>query len=348
VATSRHRAARLVETADPTWQRALTAVSHDVYHLPRYAALEGRRIGARPLAYLYQDGADLLFLPLLMRAVPGSNANDATSAYGYPGPVSTVPPGLGDGFWDAACAALPPTLARAGAVSCFVRLHPLLPFDPDALASTGTVAPRGPTVLVDLRRPVEQMWAQLRKNHRRQIEAAYRDGVTTRFDDSPALDEFIGCYHETMRRVNAADDYFFAPAYFQELWQSMGDGIHLVTAHRRGDMIGGGLFFEHAGIVQYHLGATRTAHLHRQPMKLLLHEVMRWAAARGDHVLHLGGGVGGRPDSLFHFKAGFSPWRTTFHTWQLVVVPDRYAALVADRAASGTADPAFFPAYRAP
>ena len=74
-----------------------------------------------------------------------------------------------------------------------------------------------------------------------------------------------------------------------------------------------------------------------------------WARQRGNDVLHLGGGVGGRADSLFQFKAGFSPRRHAFHTWRVIVDPDQYEALCARRPGSENADDAtdFFPRYRA-
>jgi hypothetical protein len=81
----------------------------------------------------------------------------------------------------------------------------------------------------------------------------------------------------------------------------------------------------------------------------MMHFVAGWAKARGDRTLHLGGGVGGRADSLFHFKAGFSPLRHRFRTLRVVVDEDRYVALVS--ALDAGLDPSdragFFPLYRA-
>jgi hypothetical protein len=65
-------------------------------------------------------------------------------------------------------------------------------------------------------------------------------------------------------------------------------------------------------------------------------------------VFHLGGGKGGRNDSLFEDKAGFSPNRHPFHTWRLVTDREAYRRLVAERRPD--ADPAdmtgTFPPYR--
>jgi hypothetical protein len=74
-------------------------------------------------------------------------------------------------------------------------------------------------------------------------------------------------------------------------------------------------------------------------------DVRRWAAERGDRVIHLGGGRGGSNDSLFAFKARFSPRRHEFYTGRWVLDPRRY-----DRLAqlAPDPDPGYFPPYRAP
>jgi lipid II:glycine glycyltransferase (peptidoglycan interpeptide bridge formation enzyme) len=214
----------------------------------------------------------------------------------------------------------------------------------DALGSRGELVRRGATVAVDLTRPMESLWNGFRSNHRRQIRSAARDGLQVRFDDWSYLDQFIDCYYENMRYVNAGPEYFFNDRYFRRLHQLLGETTHLITAHHQGALIGGGIFFEHGGVVQYHLGATYNRHRDKHPTKSVIHDVIRWSKERGNRVLHLGGGIGGRADSLFHFKAGFSTSHCPFYTWHIVVDPGSYADLVASRPTG--ADPSFFPAYR--
>ena len=90
------------------------------------------------------------------------------------------------------------------------------------------------------------------------------------------------------------------------------------------------------------------------PLKLLLDDVRRWGNARGDLVLHLGGGRGGSEDSLFAFKSRFSRRRHAFHTGRWVLDRVAYQELVAARerwlakAGRSTASPGWFPAFRAP
>jgi hypothetical protein len=334
--------ARLLPAADPAWAAALQHVPHDIYHLPGYAGLDARLLGGTAACAQYTDAEGTLLLPLVLRDVPGSDRVDACSPYGYPGPVADT---ADEGFWRRAVPAVADALRQAGLVSCFVRLHPQLPPPLPALAAAGAVVQHGHTVSIDLTLSEDELWAQTRANHRRQINRARRDGVVVRTDSGGSWNEFVEIYHQTMARVGAGAYYFFDAAYFAGLREALGDALHLISVHD-GDpaspMIGGGLFFEHGGIVQYHLGATRDGFGARQPTKVMFDEVRRWAKARGRTDLHLGGGLGGGQDELFHFKAGFSDRHLPFHTWRLVLDEAGYRELAGPAEVAG-----FFPAYRA-
>jgi hypothetical protein len=337
---------RIVEPGDSAWADAVARVPHDVYHLPGYARVEAEVQAATPVAFVHTGKRHTFLLPLLLRPLPGSTGVDAVSPYGYPGPVSDAPLD-DDASWRAAVQSLLDCLRSRGVVACFVRLHPLLPGRLDALARIGTVVQHGHTVSIDLTAPGDVLWARTRSNHRRNIEQARRSGLQVVIDDWSRLPEFVEAYHETMRRVGATESYFFPPAYFRSLGDHVPGSLHLAVVDDAGTFAGGGIFFEQDGIVQYHLGATRSVYLPRQPTKLMFDEVRRWAAARGDRAFHLGGGVGGRVNPLFHFKAGFSDDRPPFFTWRFVPDPQRYAAALG---AAGRElpvdDSGWFPAYR--
>jgi hypothetical protein len=86
----------------------------------------------------------------------------------------------------------------------------------------------------------------------------------------------------------------------------------------------------------------------------LLDTARLWAAGQQARVFHLGGGVGARTDSLFQFKAGFSPQRHEFLTWRWILEPERYRAVCEERERSDEssglelASADYFPEYRAP
>ncbi|MCM4079199.1 GNAT family N-acetyltransferase [Paractinoplanes hotanensis] len=335
--------AALVGPAAREWKEALHRTRHDTYHLPGYVTLDAALCSGTPAAFWYSDGSRHLLLPLILREIPGTGLRDALSPYGYPGPISDAMPGDRD-FWERACAAMLETLRDEGIVTAFVRMHPLLPAPLPLLARFGTMVHHGETVSMDLTVSLDEMWKQTRSDHRNHINRARRDGTEVVFDDWDRLDEWVAVYHDNMRRVGASDYYFFSREHLAAVHDVMGDRMHLAVALEDGEVVGGNTFFEHHGIATGYVSSTRRAP-RRYADELLYDEVRRWCKARGDTVFHLGGGKGGEQDSLFSYKAGFSPRRHLFHTWRVVSDRMAYEDLVSaagrDTGASGT-----FPPYR--
>jgi hypothetical protein len=153
-----------------------------------------------------------------------------------------------------------------------------------------------------------------------------------------------------MARVGAAAYYFFSADYYAELRRALGERLHLLLVEHGDKVASAALFTECNGLVQYHLGGTREEFLPQAPMKLLFHFARTWFKQRGARLMHLGGGLASRDDSLLHFKAGFSSRRARFHSWRLITAPAAYDALVADWRRESGREPrgTFFPAYREP
>jgi hypothetical protein len=335
---------RLLDVDAPEWVSFLGESLHDFYHLPAYVALCSVQEGGQPRALCVTDDERAMLLPLVIRAIPGGGF-DATSPWGYPGPVGI---GTDDpAFLRVALVAGLQVLREAGLVSAFVRLHPLLnPLPPTAI---GTLVRHGETVSIDLTLPTEQLWAQTRHNHRRDITRAVRLGYVARMDKEwRHLESFKHLYRATMLSRSAAPFYFFEDAYFDGLRDALGENLHLCVVEKDGVIAAAGLFAETNGIVQYHLSGTSDGFRIVQPTKLMMHFVRGWAKDRGNQVLHLGGGIGGDNDSLLQFKVGFSPLRHTFATLRMVIDETDYGRLVAAR--DPLLDPGarsgFFPLYR--
>ncbi|HSD67135.1 MAG TPA: GNAT family N-acetyltransferase [Vicinamibacteria bacterium] len=335
----------LLPPGAPAWDALLLRAEHDFYHLPAYVAASARREGGEPRAIHVEDGERRLLLPVIVRPV-ADGLRDATSPYGYSGPVVD---GGDDAFTREAFLAAEERLARDRIVTLFVRGHPLV--GPSLPPEAGTVVDHGPTVSIDLRRPAEDLWKQTRSTYRHDIARALRAGHRAFLDERfEHLSTFVSIYRATMERVAAAPYYLFTEPYFAELRQALGERLHLWVVAIRGEIAAGGLFVETCGLVQYHLSGTDARFVREGPTKLMLHFVRAWARERGDRYLHLGGGVGGAEDSLFAFKAGFSPERHRFQTLRVVADEPAYRALV--HARDPARDPAdrrgFFPLYRSP
>lgn len=344
--------AELLELSDSRWQEALAELSHDVYHLPEYVAVEAQRLHGRGMAFLGTTSGFRLFVPFVLVEIPNASGRDALAPYGYPGPLASdvMPAGDLRAASVATYAEMLRLLRERHAVTLFLRLHPLLS-RPDLLPpAQGHLARHGQTVSIDLSLPEQDQWSQVRSNHRRQIRRARTVGLQTEIDlVGKQLGEFERLYLETMRRVGAEEHYFFPADYFTTLWERLG-GEHLFVAAVRheGRVACAGLFSRSENIIQYLFGGTRTDALRLQPSKVMFDEVRRWGTVHGFQELHLGGGLGGRADDLFHFKAGFSKRRFAFHTWRYVIDEDAYRRLLGLGPLEAVPLDGFFPAYRSP
>jgi hypothetical protein len=241
-------------------------------------------------------------------------------------------------------------LSERGVVSLFSRLHPLLP-QQELLCGVGRLRPCGRTVAIDLTLPEEVQRARYRPSHRYDIKKARQLGGTVVWDRELAfLTSFVEAYQENMRLVEAGGYYFFDRSYFEQLLRQSGTNLFIVLFGET--MAAGGIFLEAGGTLQFHLAGTRNEWRKWAPMKLLLDEVRQWAVSRGLKTVHLGGGVNGEEDTLFHYKLGFSELTFPFLLWEWVVDEAAYTELAIahrreqERAGRHPSEGAFFPEYR--
>lgn len=356
---------------DKRWSAWVNAHVCDIYHRPEYAQASASHENGTPAAFFAEDEDGALLIPLLIRDIPGSDAIDVASPYGYPAPVWTAsdPTPHFQVFLRA--------LSERNVVSAFLRLHPLLPtpaaayLHSDARSGCGNIVTHGPTVWA-MRKDIDALWEQTRPDHRSDIRRLIRMGYAVEMhaaNDPGAMGAFRSVYHETMERVGASSFYDFSEAYFNAWKKPLAPVCDIVIVRGpEGDVAAAGLFTRHHRWMQFHLSGTSAAHRKYAPTKLMLHRVRSTAWAREHRredcgtrpwsdsppVLHLGGGLEAEEDSLFHFKAGFSKQRAVFKTCRLVCNPATYADLTLERVdLPPDADPSregvsggFFPAYR--
>jgi hypothetical protein len=341
------------------WQGVLDRCGmYDVYHLPEYHLVAEEQGEGQAHLFVFEVDDILVAMPLLLRrcaevaGLEESTHVDATSVYGYPGPIaseSDISASIAKGFLRS----YQSYLKRNAVVSAFSRLHPLMNQD-SLLSSAGDLIDIGPTVAIDLTLPEQAQWEQYRNNHKRDIESAREKGIVCICDERwTYLDDFIDVYHENMQRVAADDYYLFNRSYFAQLRDLLGDHFRLFVALKGKSVIAGGLFTICGSMIQYHLGGTRTRCLDLSPIKLVFDQVRRWGMETGARIFHLGGGVGGKRDGLFHFKAGFSSETRQFGVWRAVVNQRIYEALTQQKHTWNqqrgleSIDKCYFPVYRA-
>lgn len=343
------------------WREVLSRCgTYDVYHLPGYHRVAEEQCGGSAVLFVFESGSIVIVMPLLIRRVqnlPGIETStyfDATSVYGYPGPLSNTEK-VSRRTIESFHKSLRDYLLAHNVVAVFSRLNPILGYEYLLEGfEGGEVVNVGPTVAIDLTLPPEEQWRRFRSNHRRDIQKCRRLGVRCVEDeDGQYLDTFIDLYYETMVYKSAAKPYFFERSYFARLREELQDNLHLFVAIRNGVVLSAALFTLCNGIIQYHLGGTDPRYRDVASSKLIFDAVRLWGYERGARVLHLGGGVGGKEDGVYRFKEGFSNLQYTFRTWRAVLDPPVYWELVKKRypRSRGGQDikkSGFFPLYRDP
>ena len=347
----------LPTTAECEWMDALRASrQYDFHHLPQYHRVaECRGEGVAQL-FVYREDEFMVALPLLLRPVDSAEPDgwhDATSVYGYAGPVlshDVLAASVVRNFQ----AALADELARRNVIAVFSRLHPLIAQE-EVLVGLGECPGNGHTLSIDLTLSEDEQRAGYNRSCRISLRRLEELGFVGLHDrEKRYLAEFVSVYLETMRRVGAQSSYFFDEAYFNLLTRELDEVSHLFVVLKDDAIAAATLCTICNGVVQDHLGGTRDAFLKFSPDRLVVETERRWAKTMGACVFHLGGGVGAQQDSVFQYKRGFSDRRHIFRTWRWVLRPDIYSLFSANAARRNAAlgmqsvSAGYFPAYRCP
>jgi hypothetical protein len=326
----------LVEVEPARWDALVGGLGvTDVYYSRGYVEVSAPLAGGSAvLLDLAGDGGHVLF-PCVVRRDPV----DVVTPYGYGGPL-----GAGDAPPLAEfAAAYQAWCERRGAVSSFVIFHPLLGNRGSEAAAGFHRSPLAGTVAWPLEG--RDVFAAMHKHHRRVVRRARAEGFEVAVERAPAeLDGFVAVYEETMRRTQATPFYFFPDDY----WRALVRDVPLVRVDVRQ---GGALLASVLGMgeppwLHYHLGGSADAARRTGASHLALYGLAVWGQEHGYRALHLGGGVGGRDDSLLEFKRRFAPdGLVPASIGKAVHDPGAYCRLGGGDAIDWDA---FFPAYRAP
>jgi lipid II:glycine glycyltransferase (peptidoglycan interpeptide bridge formation enzyme) len=188
------------------------------------------------------------------------------------------------------------------------------------------------------------LYKAMHRHHRRVVRKA-EGQVELEIRENPAdLDEFAALYATTMRRREAESFYFFPAAYWEELAEGLKDALVLFEARDEDGLAAAALSLASPPWLHYHLGATSDRARRVGVAALLMLTAARWGRERGFSLFHLGGGVGGREDSLWEYKRRFAPdGALPMRIGKAIHDLEAYRALTGGE---GLETGGFFPAYR--
>jgi hypothetical protein len=322
-----------------SWDELVSRLEPDItYHSLGYheASANLEVMGTVPVLLHHQGESADTVIPLLLRPLPDNPGWDATSAYGFGGPVSTSEveePGFGRAVDEWALA--------NNVVASFVRYQPLI--KNHHLGPRATVSVAGQTIAWNLRHA--DLLQLMHPHHRRAVRKADRAGIAVRTALAPTdLQVFRAMYERTMQRQDAQDFYFFPDAYWEVLLGRCSENLLMLEAVLDDKVVAAILCLVGPEYLHYHLGASEDGGRLVGASNRLLLSAAQWGQDRGLTAFHLGGGLRGDSESsLFVFKQRFDPTTAPldFHVGRWVHDPMRYQTL-----SSAVPDVGFFPPWR--
>ncbi len=316
----------------------------DFYHTWYYHSLEKK---GEPILFVYEVDNLIIAFPLIRREIDGINYSDLTSVYGYAGPISNMGfENICDFQMQGFKESFLKYLNEDKNVSVFCRLHPIINHD-ILVKKFGSIRNNGKTVAIDLTIPIEEQRSKYRRQFRSKIKQLRKKGYYLKKASTvEEIQAFVQIYNDNMSRVKAASSYCFDEKYFFNMLASEEFGSSVLLLFSESEITCGAIVTYSNNIMQFHLAATNNKFLHEGPMKMLIDEASLVGREKFMQYLHLGGGVGGKEDSLFEFKAGFSDTILDFNTWRFVHDKKIYDDLVSDKTDNYGIFSDFFPLYR--
>ncbi|SDI94213.1 lipid II:glycine glycyltransferase FemX [Alteribacillus bidgolensis] len=233
-------------------------------------------------------------------------------------------------------------------ISEFVRFHPVID-NSSNVSSIYDVIDVGKTITINLQSR-NQIWADLKGKNRNVIRKAKNSGVEIYWGRNPNLfEEFIDMYNATMDKDNAKDYYYFNKEFYKSIVNDLKYNALMFYAVLEGKIIAMSMILFSNRTMHYHLSASYKEYLAYAPTNLLLYEAACWGCENGFNNFHLGGGLGGKQDSLFKFKEAFNKNSNTyFSIGEKIFDKVKYDELlkIRNRENGFSRNTTFFPAYR--
>lgn len=265
--------------------------------------------------FFYEDAGSVWYHGFHLRNIPNTDFFDVQSPYGYGGPVGTS---QDPNFLHTAWQAWTQWCVQHNVMAEFARFHPLLG---NWIFFHGDIHKNRSTVVIDLE---DNLMAGYKTRVRTTIRKAIKHELQFRWATTvQEQQEFIKHYYEEMRRINAAQSYFFPSSYFSYLFAC--PGTRLGVCELAGETLACAIFLIRGEYMEYHLSAATDYGRKLGAVNLLLHSAALEGQRAGVRRFHLGGGFDSSPDNpLLFFKSGFSPATAEFRIGSKIHLNEEY------------------------
>lgn len=329
---------------------------HDIYYFSGYTKAFQIHGDGEPIMFYYENGKFRAMNVVFKRdigedknflgRIPRNTFFDIRTSYGYGGFL--IEGEMPEDDWHQFDDEYKSACREMGLVCEFVRFHPVLK-NVEKIGAIYDVTTLGPTITMKLQSQV-QIWESLSNKNRNVIRKAQKSGVQIFWGRDPALiDRFITLYNETMDNDNAEEYYYFLKDFYYSILSDLKYNSLIFYAEYEGKLIAMAIILFTNQQMHYHLSASDRKYQHVAPNNLLLYEAACWGCENGYKTFHLGGGLGGKEDSLFSFKKAFNKKSDTmFAIGKKIFDQEKYNELVEIARVNGflNIDESYFPRYR--
>lgn len=333
-----------VITSKNDWKKALEEVENfDFYHTYDYHHLS-KKENSKVVLLQYKENDMLICFPLIIREIKGTNFYDATSVYGYAGPLhKNIDPNFDNSNFAKTLSSF---FKQEKIISVFSRLNPFINNQDIILNKIGETINLGNVVNIDLTKPIDEQRIIFSKTTKRYLNKSRKFLDIKISDKKDYLQQFISLYYENMDRVGATKKYYFSEEYFYNFLNSKDFKTDVIYAVDKATntIVSAAMMIKTNDIIQYHLSGTKSNYLNISPIRLLIDEMRIKGSKDNYKYFNLGGGLGNKDDELFRFKSSFSNDFKPFKVWKHIVNQEVYDKLVKENESDMNSD--FFPLYR--
>ncbi|MEJ8858367.1 hypothetical protein WKW79_27620 [Variovorax robiniae] len=277
----------------------------------------------QPIHLVYESQGDTWMHSFHRGQDPVSGFWDASSPYGYGGPLFTS---SDSEFLNLAWAAYVQWMREQSVVVEYLRFHPMTGND---YCYPGKVTPNREVVWIDLE---AGDWTG-QYAHRLRYSLKKASKFALHVEETPLsvhVSRFGRFYRDAMAEMGASDFYFFTDRYFQLLASRPDAQLAVCRQGSEEDApwLAACVLLRGSSISEYHLAGTTAEGRAVCASNFLLHACTRSANKSEQKIFYLGGGTDPSSENpLLFFKGSYSPLRRTYKTGTQLFDAARYAQL---------------------
>ncbi len=332
-----------------TYGEIVSNVFHNPYYHIEYLQ-HHKNATNRIIAFLLEKKECIAIMPMILSPIQNTGYSDATSPYGYNGPLFKN--GISEDDISCYWGMIDQWYMENKIVTEFIRFS----LTNNHINYTGKNVKTLTNVCGILKESFDDQWETFDKKVRNNYRKAISSGLSFKLHDQGSMDmdlvdSFYKIYYKTMQRNNASKFLFFSAEYFHNLVLNHKGDFTIGMVYHEGQPISTELHIHYKDSVYAFLGGTDSDFFHTRPNDFLRVEVIKWAIGNDKKKYVLGGGIKD-DDGLYKSKKAYFPKDEDciFYTGRKVINQQVYDSLTKKAIEERSLDKndTFFPLYRKP